>query len=219
MQTARIVSVDARMMAHDLLNGLMPLRSFFQTMDFSQRQSLEEIEAAKLALDTLIETIQETLHPGGCVTAGYKNPFSMWVRQVAHYSLMGTTINLKLESSIPNEAYPLLAPGAMIGVLQNLLQNASRAMGGEGQIEIVLSMEGVGENEMSISVIDHGCGMDEAKVSEIISGRSPPEDFHGYGLMSIRDNLSACGGKLKYKSVEGEGTEAILSVPSKMKLA
>ncbi|MGH7217135.1 MAG: response regulator [Nitrospiraceae bacterium] len=61
------------------------------------------------------------------------------------------------------------------------------------------------QNILSITVSDQGCGFDVSRLSEDHSDR--------FGLLSIRERMTALGGRFDLQSVPGEGTVASLHLP------
>ena len=61
------------------------------------------------------------------------------------------------------------------------------------------------QNVLSIIVSDHGCGFDVSRLSDDRSDR--------FGLLSIRERMTALGGSFDLQSMPGEGTVASLHLP------
>ena len=61
------------------------------------------------------------------------------------------------------------------------------------------------QNVLSITVSDQGCGFDVSRLSEDHSDR--------FGLLSIRERMTALGGSFNLQSVPGKGTVASLHLP------
>jgi len=61
------------------------------------------------------------------------------------------------------------------------------------------------QNVLSITVSDQGCGFDVSRLSEDHSDR--------FGLLSIRERMTALGGSFDLQSVPGKGTVASLHLP------
>jgi two-component system, sensor histidine kinase len=120
--------------------------------------------------------------------------------------------NVKIEEKYAEEALLIMASEEdLIRVFLNLIENAYKAMDGEG----VLTLRTYAENGEAIAeVSDTGCGIPEDKLDKIWR-----PDFTswknttgtGLGLLICRKAVENSDGKISVKSKEGEGTTFTLT--------
>ncbi|UTA49480.1 ATP-binding protein [Simiduia sp. 21SJ11W-1] len=101
---------------------------------------------------------------------------------------------------------------ALIGAIQNLVDNAIQAAGGALNLAIV--MEPFVNNALAISVVDNGPGLPEAIADSVcdLFVTSKPQGT-GLGLAVVQQVAKAHGGKFVIRSMAGKGTRATLLIP------
>jgi putative PEP-CTERM system histidine kinase len=104
--------------------------------------------------------------------------------------------------------------GQIHKVLENLLMNASDALGKDG--EIVVST-GYNDGWAEISVQDNGCGMSEEFIEKSIFRpfQTTKKQGMGIGLYHCKTIVNAHGGRIEVKSIEGRGTTFKVLLPLK----
>lgn len=104
-------------------------------------------------------------------------------------------------------------PARMKRVLSNLWDNASEALGAQGQIQVSLR-RAAGHAELTIR--DNGRGIPAAILPKLMERGSTygKPGGSGLGLAFARECASAWGGELHLESVEGQGTTVTLRLPS-----
>jgi polar amino acid transport system substrate-binding protein len=118
--------------------------------------------------------------------------------------------NLTLENRINPELKIQLDERRSAAVLRNLLNNAIKFSHPDTSIEVEVESK---ERNVRFRVCDHGVGMNEERIQEIMSG-DPVESLRGtcgergsgMGLQICRHFLHAVGSVLEIASVEGQGT-------------
>jgi putative PEP-CTERM system histidine kinase len=100
-----------------------------------------------------------------------------------------------------------------VAVIGSLLHNAQDATPADGQIRIRLHHSG---GQVELSVIDSGCGMDEAFVKQqlfvpFVSTKG--NAGMGIGAFESREFIHALGGEIRVRSQPGRGTTMTLVLP------
>lgn len=100
-------------------------------------------------------------------------------------------------------------------IMQNLISNAIKAIGSDGEIDIYLKHV---EDKIIIKVIDDGIGIDKDKTERIFErfyriddARNTKENGHGLGLSITKNFVEALGGKILVDSTPNEGSEFTLT--------
>ncbi|MBM0046925.1 sensor histidine kinase [Anaerococcus sp. DFU013_CI05] len=100
-------------------------------------------------------------------------------------------------------------------ILQNLISNAIKAIGTDGEINVYLNADA---NEIVLRVTDDGVGIAEDKIDRIFErfyriedARNTKENGHGLGLSITKNFVDALGGKIEVDSKENVGTTFILT--------
>lgn len=95
-------------------------------------------------------------------------------------------------------------------ILQNLISNAIKAIGSDGEIDLYLADE---FDQIVIRVVDDGIGIPEDKIDRIFDrfyriedARNTKENGHGLGLSITKNFVEALGGTIKVDSRLNEGT-------------
>jgi signal transduction histidine kinase len=99
-------------------------------------------------------------------------------------------------------------------VFANLLENASDAMGGTGEVKISGAVQG---KWVEVQVSDTGPGIPPELHERIFefnySSRSSHPGKLGFGLWWVKSLVTRFGGKVAVESAGGHGTTFILSLP------
>jgi two-component system, NtrC family, sensor kinase len=104
-------------------------------------------------------------------------------------------------------------PRQLAQVLVNLLVNAAQAIEGQGRIEITSR---AGRGEVTFSVRDDGCGMDEAVRSQLFQPfftTKPVGEGTGLGLSVIHGIVADHGGRIEVDSAPGLGSCFTVTLP------
>jgi len=125
---------------------------------------------------------------------------------------------ISLEAKIPSQAVTLSTdPTLVLVVLQNLLSNAVKYSSAGGTVTVGLMR---GAANLSIIVRDAGAGIPKREqhwvFTRLFRGsnvRKIDTTGSGLGLFISRMIIDQLGGKIHFKSREGEGTEFIVQLP------
>lgn len=94
-------------------------------------------------------------------------------------------------------------------ILANLIYNSLRHSG-EQQVFIELQLQ---EDDLCITVTDHGIGMQPEQLEQLFTRRAPSADGHGLGLAIASTCADALGAQLHATSTPGEGTSVSIRLP------
>jgi len=97
-------------------------------------------------------------------------------------------------------------------VLENLLMNASDALGQDGEIAVA---SGHKDNWAEISIRDNGCGMSREFIEKSLFRpfQTTKKQGMGIGLYHCKTIVEAHGGRIEVESEEGRGTTFRVLLP------
>lgn len=133
------------------------------------------------------------------------------------YTFMPNANNsrININSHIENQIVITSDKDKFTQVIQNLISNAIKAIGQDGNIDVFLSGD---PSLFEIKVIDDGVGIAEDKIDRIFErfyriedARNTNENGHGLGLSITKNFVEALGGKIEVESVLNQGTTFILT--------
>ena len=114
------------------------------------------------------------------------------------------------------EAAVRIEPDLMKTVVLNLIDNARKAVGGQGRIELTGKRV---ETAYHICVQDNGCGMEKSEVTKVTEAfymadkaRSRAGGGAGLGLFLCKEIVELHHGALRIDSRPGEGTTVTVTI-------
>jgi len=121
--------------------------------------------------------------------------------------------NITFEAhSIGNNVSVQISKDALIGAIDNLINNAIDANGGVGEIRCLIKT--VNENVLSISVSDQGAGLPASEVAQVFEAfYTNKAEGTGLGLAVVKEIVNAHGGSITCDSTEGVGTTFTMLMP------
>ncbi len=123
------------------------------------------------------------------------------------------TVHRDLPSEVARQ--PLkLPPRAVSQALRSLVTNAQDASPGTAAVVVAVREDG---KLLSISIRDRGAGMPDeilARIGEPFFTTKPPGRGMGLGLFLARAVIEGVGGSLQIDSIQGAGTEVLVTLPT-----
>jgi signal transduction histidine kinase len=212
--------------AHDIrspLSALSILTSKSVQIDAEQRDLIKSVigRTSEIADSILMEyrekekAIRKTLavHTGDLKPENIYALLRLMVKEkAAQYESHPVLIRFDIEDEKVKLDSSLVARGAFNRLLSNIINNAIEASCNKGEVKIGLSYS---NDDLSIFIKDHGCGMDEEQIKALgRKQRSTDKDFgHGFGLLQAIDLIESWGGKMKISSTIKIGTEVQILLP------
>ena len=136
-------------------------------------------------------------------------------RALAEVLPAGADLDLQVRRDVMPDLPPLMMQRVHLAeVLNNLLLNASEAVGRRGRIEIAAR---AGEDDtVLITVRDNGPGIPPSQVERVFEPYfTTKERGSGLGLPLVKRNTEMYGGTIRLESDLGKGTTFTLSFPTK----
>lgn len=136
-------------------------------------------------------------------------------RALAEVFPPGADVDLEVRREVAPDLPPLMMQRAHLSeALNNLLQNASEAVGRRGRIEIT-ARAGADETVL-ITVRDNGPGIPPSQVERVFEPYfTTKERGSGLGLPLVKRNTEMYGGTIRLESDLGKGAAFILKFPTK----
>lgn len=125
-----------------------------------------------------------------------------------------TNGEVKITCTVPEPLPPVRAdPLRLEQALLNLLQNATRASGGQGTVEVFATRKGA---DLEIAVQDHGPGIPDDVLPRLFTPFRAVQrgDSTGLGLSIVKAVVEAHGGEVALDTEEGRGTTFSFTLPA-----
>ncbi|MCX6006634.1 MAG: ATP-binding protein [Chloroflexi bacterium] len=201
-----------RLLAETLLQGAVNDPSV--SADFLRKMDIESIKLQQMTDDlnqlSVIESDGLTAEKG-VVDIG--RLIGQTVERLrAQANRKGLSINVSIEPGMPA---PVIDKAAIESVLMNLLHNAIKYSGPDGQITIKAVKDG---NTLLVSIADTGIGIFAEELPRIFErfykvDKSRNTEGSGLGLAISKHIIASHGGKIWVESVEGKGSTFYFTLP------
>ncbi len=131
----------------------------------------------------------------------YESGLGAAIRWLGDQMRRQAVLNVEIDLDAPELPLPEADAVLLFHSIRELLFNVLK----HGKINRASVSMQYAKNVLSITVSDQGCGFDVSRLSEDHSNR--------FGLLSIRERMTALGGSFDLQSVPGKGTIASLHLP------
>jgi CheY-like chemotaxis protein len=131
----------------------------------------------------------------------YESGLGAAIRWLADQMRRQAVLNVAIDIDAPELSLPEADAVLLFHSIRELLFNVLK----HGKINRASVSMRYSQNLLSITVSDQGCGFDVSRLSEDHTNR--------FGLLSIRERMTALGGSFDLQSVPGKGTAAALHLP------
>jgi signal transduction histidine kinase len=131
----------------------------------------------------------------------YESGLGAAIRWLGDQMRRQAVLNVEIDIDAPELPLPEADAVLLFHSIRELLFNVLK----HGKINRASVSMQYAQNVLSITVSDQGCGFDVSRLSEDHSDR--------FGLLSIRERMTALGGNFDLQSVPGKGTVASLHLP------
>jgi signal transduction histidine kinase len=131
----------------------------------------------------------------------YESGLGAAIRWLGDQMRRQAVLNVEIDIDAPELPLPEADAVLLFHSIRELLFNVLK----HGKINRASVSMQYAQNVLSITVSDQGCGFDVSRLSEDHSDR--------FGLLSIRERMTALGGSFDLHSVPGKGTVASLRLP------
>ncbi|MFD0767835.1 ATP-binding protein [Bacillus sp. CGMCC 1.60114] len=210
-----VVGKMATTIAHEIRNPLTALKGFTQLQREKHPEDAEYYNIMVQEIERMNTIVSELMVLGKPKKREYKlhniKDILSYVIYIVEQpaSQYGITI-----STIFNKALPPIQcdEKQMKQVFLNLIKNAIESMPNGGNIIVEANL--VQDNQIVVSVIDEGCGMDQEKIDKIGEAfYTTKENGTGLGLMVTYKIIEEHQGKIVFESKIGVGTKVNVMLP------
>jgi len=224
-ESERLSKILLDSVSHELRTPLTTITGSISALrdeKLAERQEARRIlvDGALEASDRLNRIVEDILSMSRIESGSLRlSTSSVDLADLANEAMASTGPDLdkgRVALAIPQEADPVrLDLGLASRLAANLLRNAARYSPPGSSIEFTLSEEG---DSLTISVRDHGPGVDEQELESIFErfkrGRDASGGGLGLGLAICRGVAAAHGGKITAHNAPGGGLEVKAVFPS-----
>lgn len=229
-QLANVREQFIAIVAHDLRKPLMLFRGMGELVsDLIRQRAYADIQTLSRSIDLAGTQLEQMLNNLLSWALAQReaipyNPAQLRVSEVLHqvadlYAQLIHYQPLTLTVECPENLTVWADSNGLALILRNLIDNALRAVGTNGQIQLTAHALGTGQTQ--ISVQDNGRGIDPIKLTllrQVFAGEvtaEPGQNGLGMGLVLIRDFVFRNGGTINIVSEPHHGTTFQLTLPAR----
>ncbi|MFT4413839.1 ATP-binding protein [Fredinandcohnia humi] len=205
----------ATTIGHEIRNPLASLKGFTQLQREKYPEDQYYFSIMDKEVDRINTIVNDLLVLGRPRSAHFtKNNLKNIIEYVVSISQqLANQKNTKIDVWI-EEDLPLIEcdENQIKQVLINLIKNGIESMPEDGKLKI--HVKKADENSVSISVIDHGCGISKEEMTNLFEPFfTTKEDGTGLGLMVTRKIIEDHQGKIEIESEVNQGTKVEVLLP------
>lgn len=212
----------AQDISHELRTPLTNLQLYIEAIKDGVIEAEEDTMAILLEdvnrLESLIEGLKKTFDQKVEYLELNKEEFNVSELSesiVQSFKASAEYNNIRLRSFIEEDILFYSDYDKYSQILQNLISNAIKAIGKNGEIDVYLNAD---KEEIRLRVADNGVGIAEDKIDRIFDrfyriedSRNTKDNGHGLGLSITKNFVDALGGYINVDSELGVGTTFILT--------
>jgi len=216
--------------SHDLRSPLVTIKGFLGFMEKSARQGnmegfrkdMQRVSSAADRMDSLLKDLLEISRIGRLINKPQEMPFEDLVREaleIVHGRIHQRGITVQIQPGLPTVYGD---KSRLVEVLQNLLDNSAKYLGGQENPIIEIGTDGYDESENPIFFVrDNGMGIDPQyhdRVFGMFDKLDPASEGTGIGLALVKRIIEVHGGRIWLASEAGQGTTFYFTLPSASRL-
>ena len=209
--------------AHEINNALVPAIALTKIVaqklpaDSRDRRNLETAVIGAERSRDLVKQIVAFSRKEEADRRGENVDFGAVLREALHLMRSTLPASIRLEDNIALTLPVTGDPGELQQVIVNVITNAAQAIGrAQGRIAVRLAPAAEGA-ELRLTIVDTGCGMDEATLARIFepffTTRRVGEGT-GLGLSVAHGIVAAHGGRIEAQSTPGRGSRFDIVLPA-----
>jgi signal transduction histidine kinase len=213
----------AKQVAHEIKNPLTPMKLSMQQLERAIKSNASNVnEIAIRVTKTIVEQIDQLTHIATNFSNFAQLPASkreVFVLNEFLYSVTGMyhdDSNNEFLFMIPDYEIRLNADKSQImRVFTNIIQNAIQAIPEDRKGNIALTVSKIKNNFVRITISDNGEGISDEKAKSLFQPYfTTKSSGTGLGLAMCKDIIEESGGKISFDSVENEGTDFHIDLPT-----
>lgn len=213
--------------SHDLKSPLVTINGFLGYLEQDAlsgnterlKRDLQRISEAVGKMQKLLNELLELSRIGRVVNASESVPFEELVREASNLVIgrleaRRVTVEVRPDLPVVQVDRPRL-----VEVMQNLLDNAAKYMGGQARPHIEVGQRGEdAERGMSVFFVkDNGIGIApefHERIFGLFNKLDPRSDGTGVGLALVRRIIEVHGGRIWVESEAGHGSTFLFTLPT-----
>jgi signal transduction histidine kinase len=181
------------------------------------RKDMQRVSSAADRMDNLLKDLLEISRIGRVINKPQEMPFEDLIREaleIVHGRIHQRGITIQIQPGLP-AVYG--DKPRLLEVLQNLLDNSAKYIGGQENPMIEIGMNGYDESENPIFLVrDNGMGIDPQyhdRVFGIFDKLDPASEGTGIGLALVKRIIEVHGCKIWLESEAGQGSTFYFTLP------
>ncbi|MBM3123873.1 MAG: PAS domain S-box protein [Chloroflexi bacterium] len=211
--------------SHDLKSPLVTIIGFLGYLEkAAESGNMEQFRADMLRIQDAVKKMQRLLNEllelsriGRMMNTPVRIPFETLVKEAVdmlHGRLKEINVTIDVQPNLPQVFGD---HQRLVEVLQNLIDNAAKFMGGNRHPKIEVGQRGEQNGRQIFFVKDNGIGIDPAhheRVFGLFNKLDPKVEGTGIGLALVKRIIEVHGGRIWVESEVGKGSTFCFTLPS-----